>query len=125
MNQPHPFIAKMLSVSQPGQLWAPRAIANWFIIVRLEQAIPAQLDDNMRRQLLDEMFNGWLKQQVDALGEPTVVNEEGSTVAEAGTEAEAETGVETETEGASDGGVGGEAIAPAPSPTTNLTPEPA
>lgn len=129
VNQPHPFIAKMLSVSQPGQLWAPRAIANWFIIVRLEQAIPAQLDDNMRRQLLDEMFNGWLKQQVDALGEPTVVNEEGSTVAEAGTEAEAETGVETGVEtgagGASDGGVGGEAIAPAPSQTTNLTPEPA
>ncbi|MGD1936796.1 MAG: peptidylprolyl isomerase [Cyanophyceae cyanobacterium] len=81
INQPHPFIAKMLSVSQPGQLWAPRAIANWFIIVRLEQAIPAQLDDNMRRQLLDEMFNLWLRQQVDALGQPSVVNENGSPIA--------------------------------------------
>ncbi|MEM9244764.1 MAG: peptidylprolyl isomerase [Cyanobacteria bacterium P01_F01_bin.153] len=80
INQPHPFIAKMLSVSQPGQLWAPRAIANWFIIVRLEQAIPAQLDDNMRRQLLNEMFDLWLRQQVEALGEPTVVNESGAPI---------------------------------------------
>ncbi|MGD1850703.1 MAG: peptidylprolyl isomerase [Cyanophyceae cyanobacterium] len=80
INQPHPFIAKMLSVSQPSQLWAPRAIANWFIIVRLEQAIPAQLDDTMRRQLLNEMFDIWLRQQVAVLGEPTVVNENGAPI---------------------------------------------
>ena len=101
VNQPHPFIAKMLSVSQPGQLWPPRAIANWFIIVRLEQAIPAQLDDAMRHQLLSEMFDGWLKQQIDALGEPAIVDENGLPLEGTGEESDA--------------------IAPTP----ELTPEPA
>ncbi len=84
VNQPHPFIAKMLSVSQPGQLWPPRAIASWFIIVRLEQFISAQLDDTMRRQLLNEMFEKWLSQETDALGLPSVVDEAGEPVAIAG-----------------------------------------
>ena len=70
LNQPHPAIGKLLSVSQPGQLWPPRALAQWLIIVRLEKFIPAQLDDAMRRRLLDEQFENWLKQQVQQIGSP-------------------------------------------------------
>ncbi|MDY6938528.1 MAG: peptidylprolyl isomerase [Cyanobacteriota bacterium] len=62
--QPHPAIGKLLSVSQPGQLWAPRPLAEWFIIVRLEEFRPAQLDESMRKQLIEEMFQGWLKEQI-------------------------------------------------------------
>ena len=61
--QPHPAIGKLLSVSQPGQLWAPRPLAEWFIIVRLEEFRPAQLDEPMRQHLVDEMFQAWLKEQ--------------------------------------------------------------
>lgn len=68
LTQPHPAISKLLSVSQPGQLWAPRPLAEWVVIIRLEKLIPAQLDKSMRRRLQDELFENWLAQmqQVDA-----------------------------------------------------------
>ncbi|MBD2159490.1 MULTISPECIES: peptidylprolyl isomerase [Limnothrix] len=73
LNQPHPFIARMLEVSQPGQLWPPRALVEWFIIVRLEQFLPSQLDEAMRRQMIDEMFENWMREQIQALGSPQLL----------------------------------------------------
>ncbi len=73
VSQPHPFISRMLEVSQPGQLWPPRKIANWYIIVRLEQFLPAQLDDAMRRQLIDELFDQWMKDQIQEMGPPQLL----------------------------------------------------
>ncbi len=64
LGTPHPALARMLSVSQPGQLWPPTPLGEWFIIVRLEKFLPAQLDDAMRKQLLDELFNAWLQEQL-------------------------------------------------------------
>lgn len=61
---PHPALARMLGVSQPGQLWPPTPLGEWFIIVRLEKFLPAQLDDAMRKQLLDELFTTWLQEQL-------------------------------------------------------------
>lgn len=68
IKQPHPLIGQILSVSQPGQLWPPRALAEWFVIVRLEKFIPAQLDDAMRRRLIDELFENWLTEKVKKMG---------------------------------------------------------
>ncbi|MBC6479488.1 MAG: peptidylprolyl isomerase [Hormoscilla sp. GM7CHS1pb] len=67
--QPHPTLAKILSVSQPGQLWPPRKLGEWFVIVRLEKMIPAQLDDGMRRQLMDELFENWLREEIKKKGQ--------------------------------------------------------
>jgi parvulin-like peptidyl-prolyl isomerase len=64
LTQPHPAISKLLSVSQPGQLWAPRPLAEWVVIIRLEKLIPAQLDKSMRRRLQDELFENWLTQKI-------------------------------------------------------------
>lgn len=64
VSQPHPAISKLLSVSQPGQLWAPRPLAEWFVIIRLEKFLPAQLDESMRRRMVDEMFENWLREQI-------------------------------------------------------------
>lgn len=68
LSQPHPALAKLLSVSQPGQLWPPRTLGEWFVIVRLEKFIPAQLDDAMRRLLIDELFENWMREQLQNLG---------------------------------------------------------
>lgn len=68
ISQPHPALAKLLSVSQPGQLWPPRSLGEWFVLVRLEKFLPAQLDDAMRRFLLDELFENWLREQMQQLG---------------------------------------------------------
>lgn len=65
LSVPHPTLAQMLTVSQPGQLMPPTRIGEWYVIVRLEKFIPAQMDESMRRRLLTECFNNWLKEQLD------------------------------------------------------------
>jgi hypothetical protein len=59
-----PGLAQMLKTSQPGQLWSPMRMGEWMVIVRLEQIIPAQLDEAMRQRLLNELFEEWLHQEV-------------------------------------------------------------
>ena len=55
LTQPHPGLAKLLQVSQPGQLWPPKLLEGWWVIVRLEQLHGAILDQTMQeRLLLDE-----------------------------------------------------------------------
>jgi parvulin-like peptidyl-prolyl isomerase len=55
LTQPHPGLAKLLQVSQPGQLWPPKALEGWWVIVRLETLHGAMLDAAMQeRLLLDE-----------------------------------------------------------------------
>jgi parvulin-like peptidyl-prolyl isomerase len=63
----NPALAKILSISQPGKLWHPTRLEEWFAIVRLEKFLPAQLDEAMRRRLIDEMFETWLKEQMQQL----------------------------------------------------------
>lgn len=60
VSQPHPSIADKLIHSQPGQLLPPTQLGDWYVILRLETRIPAQLDDPTRQKLLDELFDAWL-----------------------------------------------------------------
>lgn len=64
LSVPHPILARMLTVSKPGQLWAPTQIGEWLVIARLEQFIPAQFDSSMRQRLLAEQFQEWLGEQI-------------------------------------------------------------
>ncbi|MGD1857280.1 MAG: peptidylprolyl isomerase [Leptolyngbyaceae cyanobacterium] len=66
LSVPHPMIGKMLSVSQPGQLWSPTPIGEWYVITRLEKFVPAQFDDAMRQRLIDELFKTWLNETAQA-----------------------------------------------------------
>jgi parvulin-like peptidyl-prolyl isomerase len=69
LSIPHPTLAKMLSVSQPGQLWPPIRLGEWQVIVRLEKFIPATLDEAMRTRLLNELFADWLSEQLNQLSD--------------------------------------------------------
>ncbi len=64
LTQPHPQIGKLLLISQPGQLWPPRSIGEWWVIVRLEQFLPAEFDDQARALLLQEQGERWLEEQI-------------------------------------------------------------
>ncbi|MEL6604771.1 MAG: peptidylprolyl isomerase [Cyanobacteria bacterium J06614_10] len=64
LNVPHPILSRMLTVSKPGQLWAPTQIGEWLVIARLEQFEPAQFNDTMRQRLLTEKFQEWLNQKL-------------------------------------------------------------
>lgn len=59
----HPRLSEMMRVSQPGQLWPPTRVEDWWVIIRLEKFMPAQIDEAMRRRLLEEMFVTWLKEE--------------------------------------------------------------
>ncbi|MBW4661219.1 MAG: peptidylprolyl isomerase [Drouetiella hepatica Uher 2000/2452] len=67
LSTPHPRLAQILRSSQPGHLMPPTRIEDLWIIVRLEQLLPAQLDEPMRQRLLDELFANWLKEQLKPL----------------------------------------------------------
>lgn len=64
LSVPHPALGRILSMSQPGQLWPPTRVGEWFVVVQLEKFLPARLDDSTRQRLIDELFNTWLLEQV-------------------------------------------------------------
>ncbi|MBE9113043.1 peptidylprolyl isomerase [Nodosilinea sp. LEGE 07298] len=64
LSVPHPALSRILVMSQPGQLWPPTRVGEWFVVVRLEKFLPARLDDTTRQRLIDELFNTWLQEQV-------------------------------------------------------------
>lgn len=66
LSVPHPALARMLSISQPGQLWPPTRVGEWFVVVRLEKFLPAKFDDATRQRMLEELYNTWLSEQVQA-----------------------------------------------------------
>ncbi|MBW4562279.1 MAG: glycosyltransferase [Mojavia pulchra JT2-VF2] len=70
LSMPHPQLVRILAVSQPGQLLPPTNIGDWWLIVRLEKFIPAQLDESMRQRLLNELFFTWLKEQLQKASQP-------------------------------------------------------
>jgi parvulin-like peptidyl-prolyl isomerase len=61
---PHPALANMLASVQPGQLLPPTTLGDWIVIVKLEKFMPAQLDEEMRQRLLNELFEYWLQTQL-------------------------------------------------------------
>lgn len=64
LSQPHPQMARMLSVSEMGQLWSPCPIGDWFIILRLEDRLPVEFDDPLKQRLLNECFENWLAEKI-------------------------------------------------------------
>lgn len=64
LSVPHPALARLLAISQPGQLWPPTRVGEWFVVLRLEKFLPARLDAATRQRLVDELFNTWLGEQV-------------------------------------------------------------
>ncbi|RUT07761.1 hypothetical protein DSM106972_020210 [Dulcicalothrix desertica PCC 7102] len=64
LSQPHPVIAQKLSISSLGQLWTPMKLENWYIILRLEKLMPAQLDETTSATLINHLFEKWLGEQL-------------------------------------------------------------
>lgn len=62
----HPALVRQLATSQPGQLLPPTRLEEWYVVVRLETIVRAQLDAPMQQRLLNELFEDWLTKQVAA-----------------------------------------------------------
>ena len=72
ISSAHASIASRLRIGQPGQLWPPFAVEGVWVVVRLEQKIPARLNDPTRSRMMDELFEQWVGERVDLIlaGEP-------------------------------------------------------
>lgn len=64
LSKPHPVLAKLLAISQPGQLLPPTRLDGWIVIVRLEQLLAAQMDEAMQQRLSTELFEHWVEEQI-------------------------------------------------------------
>lgn len=81
LSRPHPALAKLLSISQPGQLWPPTQLGEWLVIVRLEKFFPAVLDEPVRQQLLTGLFEAWLSEQLTQISANWMGNSQTGVVA--------------------------------------------
>lgn len=61
----HPILGKLLVSSFSNQLWAPRKLEDWWIIVRLEKLECTKLDDNLKRFLACELGEIEIENTVD------------------------------------------------------------
>lgn len=66
LSQPHQMLAKMLKVSTPGQLWPPKQLENWWIVVRLEELHRTELTDSLKQRLFLELGDQHLEAQLSA-----------------------------------------------------------
>jgi parvulin-like peptidyl-prolyl isomerase len=60
----HPTMSTQLRLLDPGQISPLFTIDNFYIFVRLEKVVPAQFDDDLRRVLLNELFEQWLQSKI-------------------------------------------------------------
>ena len=66
LTQAHPALVERLRQGKVGQLFPPIQIETWYVLLRLDQRLAAQLDESTKQQLLDQRFEAWLKQQMNA-----------------------------------------------------------
>ena len=68
----HAEIAGRLRLGQPGQLWPPFPVDRFWVLLRLEQSLPARLNAETRTRMMGELFEAWLQERLNLLlaGEP-------------------------------------------------------
>ena len=59
-----PVLADWLRRLRPGEIRPPAPIADWHVMLRLEQLSPARFDQAMRDTLLRELLEAWLQTRV-------------------------------------------------------------
>jgi len=65
----HPALASVLQSAREGELLKPFAVADWFLVAKVKHKIPAEYDENVKSQMVEELFNGWLDERTH--GRPT------------------------------------------------------
>lgn len=60
----NPKIAYYLSSLKPGELSPLFKLDNFHVFVRLEQWVPAKFDDDIKAQLIEELFEQWLHAEI-------------------------------------------------------------
>jgi PPIC-type PPIASE domain len=65
----HTKFAQYLYTCPVGEVQPPIGFGDWQLIVRIEQVIRAQFDEEMRQRLLQEKFEAWFQEQLKELSD--------------------------------------------------------
>ena len=57
-------IAERLKNSSLGQLWPPFELESWWLIIRPERFFQATLNEQMRKRIINEMYETWIKEKI-------------------------------------------------------------
>ncbi|MEI8294025.1 MAG: peptidylprolyl isomerase [bacterium] len=65
----HPALAGVLKAARVGELLKPFAVAEWFLVARVDHHLPAEFDEQMKSQMIEELCHQWLEERTH--GRPT------------------------------------------------------
>ncbi len=65
----HPALAGVLRSARPGELLKPFAVAEWFLVARVEHQLPVEFDEAVTHQMIEELAAQWLETRTH--GRPT------------------------------------------------------
>ena len=65
----HPALAGVLKSARVGELLKPFAVAEWFLVARVDHHLPAEFDEAMKQQMIEELAAHWLDERTH--GRPT------------------------------------------------------
>jgi parvulin-like peptidyl-prolyl isomerase len=65
----HPALAGVLKPARAGELLKPFAVAEWFLVARVDHHLPAEFDEQMKSQMIEELCHQWLEERTH--GRPT------------------------------------------------------
>lgn len=63
LTQAHPILAERLRTATPGVLLEPFQVADFWLVVRLENYSPASFDAAMAAQMASELFHDWVQEE--------------------------------------------------------------
>ena len=62
MSDLNPYIYKLLEISELGQLWPPKKLDEWWIILKLERRIKLELSEDLKNNLFLELGENYLNE---------------------------------------------------------------
>jgi len=65
----HPSLAVVLKPARAGELLKPFAVAEWFLVARVDHHLPVEFDEAMKHQMTEELAAQWLDERTH--GRPT------------------------------------------------------
>lgn len=65
----HPALAGVLKSARAGELLKPFAVAEWFLVARVDHHLPVEFDEGMKQQMIEELAAQWLDERTH--GRPT------------------------------------------------------
>jgi hypothetical protein len=66
MKKMNPALASSISSAKPGVVNPPVVIDGFGVITMLKEKTPAHLDENMKKQIINQLFSDWVNGEVQA-----------------------------------------------------------